>query len=826
MAASKEAIPWPPQTTQDVINLTPRRRRQQQQSSGQNEPPSPSPLRRSSRPSGLDGADDTDSTEFEGSEDEEMLKLQLERIEAKLRLKKLQKRARKTASSATMNGNFAGSSSNSNTSSQTQESPHKRLASSSKVLVPASPSSRSSAAQAAVQTSPKSPSRVLLGIDKGLTGRDISLAPPPQYRSGNRHSAVTTARAAARPPSSIRATKTFSERIAEQRNIERAKAERAQVVAQSRSKGFGLKVPERGDFSPTLSAAAAAAQKATQNFTNILARYDSNKTSTTLSSIPDPFTDTKDTHDEAGFDSFSGLHLSKRITPHTTVSRHLSQKHIFLFPHLLKTVVSPNYDPPDVEGDWITLGIIASKSEPRSVGQNTGKTNHNNAKYMVMQLTDLKWEIELFLFGGGFQRYWHLPVGTVIAILNPGVMKPRNIDSGRFSLTLADDAADAVLEIGFARDLAFCKSIKRDGKQCGAWIDRRHTSVCSFHVEQAVSKNRVSRPEINSVSRLFSPPRKGSNQRQPSRRFLSRGSAKSRDDGLLNEGPISDLPTRLGGAGGNVFIAPGRTTAQLIDNELEPHLRGTKEERLRQRLADAKKERDLTKRLIAAQGRDGGVGAQYLKTRHGLGSGDAMKSAAAMEEERKAAASKTAEILSSFSTSSTSRDVRLSPIKRKRTDTFSSLSQPTIPSTSSSFTQSQPTSTSFTSASTSSYHPHHARSPSLPSALAKRSSSFLHSSTGAGWGSGAKDAVNALLHRSRNIVSSSRSMRDMRGVGGGGGGGGRGEGRGEIVESARRRPMSSRASSFTEEPVKKKTRFALVIPGGDSDDDGLDIVMG
>lgn len=66
----------------------------------------------------------------------------------------------------------------------------------------------------------------------------------------------------------------------------------------------------------------------------------------------------------------------------------------------------------------------------------------------------------------------------------------------------------------------------------------------------------------------------------------------------------------------------------------------------------------------------------------------------------------------------------------------------------------------------------------------------------------------------------------MRGVGGGGGGGGRGEGRGEIVESARRRPMSSRASSFTEEPVKKKTRFALVIPGGDSDDDGLDIVMG
>lgn len=237
---------------------------------------------------------------------------------------------------------------------------------------------------------------------------------------------------------------------------------------------------------------------------------------------------------------------------------------------------------------------------------------------MVMQLTDLKWEIELFLFGSGFDKFWKVPVGTIVAILNPGVMKPRNADTGRFSLTLNDDS-DTLLEVGRSRDLAFCKSVKRDGKQCQQWVDKRHTHYCGFHIEQGVKKARVGRAEVNSMSKLYSPPKKG--QLRP-KRFFGKGAGggggggAGRDGGLLHEGPITDLPQRAGGAGGKVFVAPGRSAKSLLDDDGylgDAFHRGSREERLQKRLAASEKEREVTRRIIESQGREGGVGVDYLK---------------------------------------------------------------------------------------------------------------------------------------------------------------------------------------------------------------------
>jgi minichromosome maintenance protein 10 len=560
-----------------------------------NPPLSPTPLRKSSQPSQLDGGA-SDSEDTDEDEDEEMLKLKLQRIEAKLKLKKLQKQQRKKKAEDT-------TSTESETLSQQATAPVAAT-----VLVPLSPSARRESAQ--VPPSPKSPSRVLLGIDKGLKGRDVSLRRAPQYRR--------QPPGAVRPPSPRRPAKTFSQRLAEERVQERTKYERQRAIEMSRSNGFGLGNDGGGSGNRTLS--AEAAQQATHTFTSALSKLDMTAQSTSSSSQSFESTVSlapkEEPTDEAGFDSFSGLHLLRRTTPHATVARHLSSKTIFQLPQLLKTVISPSYEPPEVEGDWITIAVICSKSEPRNVGQNTN-AQKTDKKYMVMQLTDLKWEIELFLFGAGFERFWKLPVGTVIALLNPGILKPRNADSGRFSLTLADDGGDSILEIGVARDLGFCKSVKRDGKQCGTWVDARHTHFCAFHVEQTVKKARVGRAEVNSMGKLFSPPKKGTSK---PRQFGGRGRGKGRDDGLQREGPIVDLPQRMGGAGGNVFIAPGRSTAALLDDEdyLSANFhRGTKDERLSKRLEEGKKEKQLTKRIIEAQGREGGIGTQYLKTRIG-----------------------------------------------------------------------------------------------------------------------------------------------------------------------------------------------------------------
>ncbi|KAF8444178.1 Primase zinc finger-domain-containing protein [Terfezia claveryi] len=237
---------------------------------------------------------------------------------------------------------------------------------------------------------------------------------------------------------------------------------------------------------------------------------------------------------------------------------------------------------------------------------------------MVLTLTDLKWDMELFLFGSGFTKFWKLSVGGVVAILNPGIMKPRVKDSGKFSLVLGSDE-DTVLEIGQARDLGWCKTVKKDASRCGMWIDKRRTEVCAWHVEMAVKNAQNQRMELNNTGKLFSPPRKrGLRNRQP---WLSRGGGgggggKIRDDGLLpynDGGGLHDLPQRLGGAGGKVFVLPNanNTNAIFDDSFQDAFHNGTREERLKRQLDKSQRERDVAKRLVEAQKMLGGHAEDY-----------------------------------------------------------------------------------------------------------------------------------------------------------------------------------------------------------------------
>ncbi|KAK6538824.1 hypothetical protein TWF694_010389 [Orbilia ellipsospora] len=449
-----------------------------------------------------------------------------------------------------------------------------------------------------------------------------------------------TAAAAAAP------VKSFSERIAEQRAGITAKETRAKENEKLRSKSWNIESSESSvsttATSTTLTrtesravvlsrtSSTSSRPAASQQPTGRLQTQRTNSTTSTSSSSsiskgtqpPKPSTSnsvastttmttttesapTEQADSGAGFDSFSSLHLSHRTLSHTQLARHLNEKEIFHLPRLLKSVHSPDYDPPDVPGDWVVMGIVASKSEPRDVAR------EGAGKYMVIQITDLKWEIDLFFFGTAFQKYYRVAVGTVLAILNPNIMKPRNQDSGKFSLTLSDNN-DTLLEIGTARDLGACKARKRDGKECGTWVDKRNTEFCDFHVEQAVSKARSSRPEVMSMSKLYSPPKKG--QVRPKRNWL-RGGKQEKDDGLLplKEGIIPDLPVKVGGGGGNVYVT-NFSTAKLIDNHDisgDPSWQREKEERFKRALARREKEREITKGLLAVG--NSNTGMEYLK---------------------------------------------------------------------------------------------------------------------------------------------------------------------------------------------------------------------
>jgi minichromosome maintenance protein 10 len=64
-------------------------------------------------------------------------------------------------------------------------------------------------------------------------------------------------------------------------------------------------------------------------------------------------------------------------------------------------------------------------------------------------------------------------------------------------LAITPESASSILVIGRAKDLGLCGAVKRDGKVCKSWCDRRVSDVCEWHVQYAVEQRRANRPEFS-----------------------------------------------------------------------------------------------------------------------------------------------------------------------------------------------------------------------------------------------------------------------------------------------------------------------------------------
>ena len=133
---------------------------------------------------------------------------------------------------------------------------------------------------------------------------------------------------------------------------------------------------------------------------------------------------------------------------------------------------------------------------------------------------------------GAFESMAKLREGSVIALLNPRVLKPLQValifvqTSTKLSgplklgilslswlqtqkpgapnvLALSPESAASVAVIGTARDLGMCGVVKRDGKPCGSWCDKRISDVCDYHVQYAVERCRAARPEFTAGCVVF-----------------------------------------------------------------------------------------------------------------------------------------------------------------------------------------------------------------------------------------------------------------------------------------------------------------------------------
>ncbi|KAF2487730.1 hypothetical protein BDY17DRAFT_244782 [Neohortaea acidophila] len=530
----KRDTQWPPKSPFEALLSSPSGRRKWQDRRNRLEArdTSPSPVK------GRAAAAMVSADEDEGDEDEETLRLKLQAIEAKLKLKKLQKEKEDQRSNVSTSRLTRAVPSPTKSPSRPVLQPHVNRAPAEVIQVPLSPTKDRSIPLG----EHKSPARARLGLDTTIKADGVSLK---RARDGTH---LRRANSAATSTTSSTPKPSFSERLAQSRADAQQSRVKQERIDNARSKGFGIMTRPGSHLHTNHSPLEGLTQRPTSSR---VPRLDST----------------------AGFDPFTELHLSKRHIPHVAIAREMSGKEIYTLPRLLKEVKAPTYEPPDCESDYVVFAILATKSQPfdQRLAQRTSDdrkpqedADQPRNKFMVLHLTDLKWEVDCFLFGTAFDQFWKLTPGTLLAILNPGIMPPKgNQNTGRFSLKLGS-SDDCVMEIGLARDLAYCKSVKKDGQLCGAFINGRSAELCNFHLDMLVNREgRKGRMEVNTMWR----------------------SHQDREE-----------------------FRGGKSAATLLDKE---DLAPQDAEASRRRIAAAQRERDLAKKL-ANMG--GSMGSEYLRS--------------------------------------------------------------------------------------------------------------------------------------------------------------------------------------------------------------------
>lgn len=697
-------------------------------------------------------ADNHDDGDEDDEDDEEILQLKLAAIEAKLKLKKLQQNKSRAAtparpssrpsSSHGTNASVVGGGAKYGQSQDDQES----------VEVAMSPIRR---AQPAPQ--PKSPSRVLLGIDKGVRAADVSLrranttgaashsprtALSSHDRPASRSSAYNSARSATSTTSGgdTERRKPFGERMSEVRKAENDLASRREAISRNRSKRFVVDHAELETYrSATEKSGASEGQRSStrtshyveysrEDVLNAVGQADSEarplKKSRTMPNLrespsrptsrgPDDLCAPQG--DSSLYEGFSQLHLSSRILPHSFLKRTLptDQYKVYRIPDLLREVTAPGYELPEEVCDYVVFGVIASKSaamdhrQPPPDDKTAGSKDwerkwedgsQNHRRFMAFTLTDLTWSVDLFLFGTALPRYHRITPGTVVAILNPGIMPPKRgkEDTGAFSLSLSM-GEDTVLEIGTARDLGHCKSLKKDGRECGSWVNASKTTICEWHLNAELAKTQAGRMGVNTGSNGFGANGLGGHGRN----YFDKGpGARGRGrKGLKEEGQLYDRETQS-----HYYISKSNVTGSTPKQDDsrftgsnpfggQGQLDRNKDERIRKHFARLEQEREISKKLSsAAELGFGGAGAEYLrqkaqtplpqaaskdgatrrKNKHGpvsMSTGPADHDKAVPPTQRSALSNRSNLIFGSDSNENGKRraeNVRLSPVKKTR----------------------------------------------------------------------------------------------------------------------------------------------------------------
>lgn len=131
--------------------------------------------------------------------------------------------------------------------------------------------------------------------------------------------------------------------------------------------------------------------------------------------------------------------------------------------------------------DWVVGGVIVRKS--------SAKKSQKGNQFLIWTLSDLKDDfktVSMFLFRKAYNDLWKTPEGTVVAILNPNILDRSENSKDQASLSV--ETSDRVMILGQSKDLGVCKSRKKNGEPCTAFINLCQGEHCIYHVKQEYQK--------------------------------------------------------------------------------------------------------------------------------------------------------------------------------------------------------------------------------------------------------------------------------------------------------------------------------------------------
>lgn len=135
----------------------------------------------------------------------------------------------------------------------------------------------------------------------------------------------------------------------------------------------------------------------------------------------------------------------------------------------------------DLSKDWVIAGVIVRKS--------AAKKSQKGSQFIIWTLSDLKDDIKtvsMFLFRKAYSDLWKSPEGTVVAVLNPNVLDRSQNSSEQASLSVENP--DRVMILGQSKDFGICKSKKKNGEPCTAFVNLSQCEHCIYHVKQEYQK--------------------------------------------------------------------------------------------------------------------------------------------------------------------------------------------------------------------------------------------------------------------------------------------------------------------------------------------------